>query len=114
MALAVSDLPVPEFTPRSELKVGQWAVAIGVGFGGAPLNLLRRHTIMQLGLTLAAPLGLRRLVIQDSWIDGFDPDSEFRRATRLVNTLVRDYATEQATVLSDSVYVLHVGQLAHH
>lgn len=31
----VSDLPVPEFTPRSELKVGQWAVAIGVGFGGA-------------------------------------------------------------------------------
>jgi len=31
------------------------------------------------------PLGLRRLVIQDSWIDGFDPNSEFSRATRLVN-----------------------------
>ena len=24
-------------------------------------------------------------MVQDSWIDGFDPDSEFRRATQLVN-----------------------------
>jgi len=31
------------------------------------------------------PLGLRRVVIQDSWIDGFDPASEFSRTTRLVN-----------------------------
>jgi predicted RND superfamily exporter protein len=31
------------------------------------------------------PFGLRRVVIQDSWIDGFDPGSEFSRATRLVN-----------------------------
>jgi serine protease Do len=30
----VSDLPVPELAPRSDLKVGQWVVAIGVGFGG--------------------------------------------------------------------------------
>lgn len=30
----VSDLPVPDFAARDELKVGQWAVAIGVGFGG--------------------------------------------------------------------------------
>lgn len=29
----VSDLPVPQFAPRDEVKVGQWAVAIGVGFG---------------------------------------------------------------------------------
>jgi serine protease Do len=29
----VSGLPVPEFAPRDEIKVGQWAVAIGVGFG---------------------------------------------------------------------------------
>jgi predicted RND superfamily exporter protein len=34
---------------------------------------------------LVTPLGLRRLVIQDSWIDGFDPQSEFRRATEMVN-----------------------------
>jgi serine protease Do len=30
----VSDLPVPEFAPRGDLKVGQWVVAIGIGFGG--------------------------------------------------------------------------------
>jgi predicted RND superfamily exporter protein len=31
------------------------------------------------------PLGLRRLVVQDSWIDGFEPDSEFRRVTSRLN-----------------------------
>ena len=31
------------------------------------------------------PLGLRRLTVQDSWTDAFDPSSEFHRATRLVN-----------------------------
>jgi serine protease Do len=29
----VSGLPVPEFAPRDELRVGQWVVALGVGFG---------------------------------------------------------------------------------
>jgi serine protease Do len=29
----VSNLAVPQFAPRGELKVGQWAVAIGIGFG---------------------------------------------------------------------------------
>lgn len=29
----VRDWPVPEFVPRSQLKVGQWAVSVGVGFG---------------------------------------------------------------------------------
>ncbi len=32
------------------------------------------------------PLGLRRLVVQDSWTDAFDPDSEFRWSTQLVNS----------------------------
>ena len=36
-------------------------------------------------LVAATPLGLHRLRIQDSWIDGFDPASEFSRATHLVN-----------------------------
>jgi predicted RND superfamily exporter protein len=36
-------------------------------------------------ITALTPLGLRRLVVQDSWTDGFDPDSEFRRATQQVN-----------------------------
>jgi serine protease Do len=30
----ISDLAVPVFAPRSELKVGQWAIAAGIGFGG--------------------------------------------------------------------------------
>jgi serine protease Do len=29
----VADLPVPKISPAEELKVGQWAVALGVGFG---------------------------------------------------------------------------------
>jgi predicted RND superfamily exporter protein len=37
------------------------------------------------GVVALTPLGLRRLIVQDSWIEGFDPGSEFRRATRLVN-----------------------------
>jgi S1-C subfamily serine protease len=28
------DLPVPEFVPRSEIQVGQWAIALGRTFGG--------------------------------------------------------------------------------
>ena len=36
-------------------------------------------------ILILTPLGLRRLVIQDSWIDGFDPASEFSRTTRMVN-----------------------------
>ena len=35
---------------------------------------------------LLTPIGLRRLIVQDSWADEFDPDSEFSCATRLVNT----------------------------
>ena len=31
------------------------------------------------------PLSLRRLVVQDSWIDGFEPNSEFRRVTQRLN-----------------------------
>ena len=29
----VSDLPVPEMVDRNELKVGQWAISVGVGYG---------------------------------------------------------------------------------
>jgi predicted RND superfamily exporter protein len=47
----------------------------------------RRWWIASLMLVAVAltPLGLRRLVVQDSWIDGFDPTSEFRRTTEHVN-----------------------------
>ncbi len=36
-------------------------------------------------VTAITPLGLRHLVVQDSWTDAFDPSSDFRRATRMVN-----------------------------
>lgn len=36
-------------------------------------------------LALAAAPGVRSLVVQDSWIDGFAPDSAFRRATAEFN-----------------------------
>ena len=29
----VAGLPVPEYAPRDEVRVGQWAISIGVGFG---------------------------------------------------------------------------------
>lgn len=35
----VSNQPVPEFAPASDLKVGQWAIALGVGFGEAEPSL---------------------------------------------------------------------------
>lgn len=51
--------------------------------------VLARHRWWVVALSAVAvaliPLGLQRLVMQDSWIDGFDRDSEFRRATELVN-----------------------------
>lgn len=31
----VADLPTPQFAPRQSLKVGQWAISVGVGFGDA-------------------------------------------------------------------------------
>ncbi len=34
-----------------------------------------------------APFGVRRVLVQDSWIDGFSADSAFYKATQLVNRL---------------------------
>jgi predicted RND superfamily exporter protein len=62
---------------------------LGPWFGRLALRTVRcRHWVLAAVFVIVAlaPLGLRRLVVQDSWIDGFDPASEFRRATRLVNT----------------------------
>jgi uncharacterized protein len=69
-------------TPRS------FSTRLAAGFGALALRVIarRRWAVGVIALAvLLTPLGLRRLVIQDSWIDGFDPSSEFRRATQLVN-----------------------------
>jgi predicted RND superfamily exporter protein len=63
------------------------------GGGGPALRRLATPLLARPGWTLAAlalatvalGLGATRLVIQDSWIDGFSPDSAFRRATDRVN-----------------------------
>ena len=46
-----------------------------------------RCAVLILGLivTVAAPFGVRLIVVQDSWIDGFAPDSDFYQATHLFN-----------------------------
>ncbi|MHC4091497.1 MAG: efflux RND transporter permease subunit, partial [Planctomycetota bacterium] len=46
-----------------------------------------RYAVILLALiaTVVAPLGLARVVIQDSWIDGFAPSSEFYQATQAFN-----------------------------
>ena len=41
--------------------------------------------VTALVVTVAASFGVRRIVVQDSWIDGFAPDSEFYQATELFN-----------------------------
>jgi len=41
--------------------------------------------LMAIIVTVVAPFGLRRIVVQDSWIDGFARDSEFYKATQLFN-----------------------------
>jgi len=46
-----------------------------------------RWWVVGLGLAVLAvtPFGLRQLVVQDSWTNGFDPESEFRQVTEQVN-----------------------------
>lgn len=41
--------------------------------------------LMAIIVTVVAPFGLRRIVVQDSWIDGFARDSEFYKATQVFN-----------------------------
>ncbi len=43
--------------------------------------------IMAVLVVATAPFGVRRVIVQDSWIDGFSPDSAFYKATQLVNRL---------------------------
>jgi predicted RND superfamily exporter protein len=72
--------------PRREGPIAPSALA--AGFVRLGLGAVRwRWWVAGLALLITAitPLGLHRLVVQDSWTDAFDPGSEFRRATQLVN-----------------------------
>lgn len=54
------------------------------------------------------PLGLRRLMVQDSWTDAFDPDSEFRQSTERVN---RDFFGMHLLFVSVDAPELATGEL---
>ncbi len=73
-----------------------WSAAAQAQRGGAPAGsaplrawagvVARRPVLLLVGslaaVALLAPGGLKRLVIQDSWINSFDPSSRFYEATR--------------------------------
>jgi hypothetical protein len=64
------------------------AASLAEGFVRLGQIVVRRRTwVVSLVLLATAliPLGLHQLVVQDSWTNGFDPESEFRRVTQLVN-----------------------------
>ena len=57
-------------------------------FGALASNVIRHRgvTILLAVVIIAAtPFGVRRLYVQDSWIDGFARESEFYQATQAVN-----------------------------
>ena len=69
------------------------AVAAGGGAQISPLGRMgaavvrHRYAIVVAAviITAAAPFGVRRIRVQDSWIDGFAPDSDFYQTTRYFN-----------------------------
>jgi hypothetical protein len=70
---------------QGEYTPADWLAAKFAGAGQAVVQ--RRWWVVGGALAVLAltPLGLRRLVVQDSWTNGFDPESEFRRVTQQVN-----------------------------
>jgi predicted RND superfamily exporter protein len=75
--------------PRHRHGEEKTAVAwLAAKFAGAGQAVVRRRgsvVVFALAVTALTPFGLRRLVVQDSWTNGFDPESEFRRVTQQVN-----------------------------
>jgi predicted RND superfamily exporter protein len=61
--------------------------------------------LMTIALT---PLGVRQLIVQDSWINGFDPASPFRRVTQEVN---EDFFGMHQLFVSAEAPVMLTGEL---
>lgn len=60
-------------------------------------------------LLAAAPQGIREIVVQDSWIDGFSEESDFRRATNAFNE--QFLGTHVLQVCVDAGHVTLSGEL---
>ena len=60
-------------------------------------------------LALVAPFGVVRIVVQDSWIDGFDRDGRFYRSTQRFNE--RFFGTHVLLVTVDAGHATWTGEL---
>jgi predicted RND superfamily exporter protein len=70
---------------RGDWIAADWLAGKFAGIGQVVVR--RRWWVVGFALAIMAltPFGLRQLVVQDSWTNGFDPESEFRRVTQQVN-----------------------------
>ncbi|MCK4658628.1 MAG: MMPL family transporter, partial [Phycisphaerae bacterium] len=70
-----------------------------------------RFVVLLVAVVVAvlAPLGVRQMLVQDSWIDGFAPDSEFHQATRKFNECF--LGTHMLLVCVDTGHELISGEL---
>ncbi|MFH0980891.1 MAG: MMPL family transporter, partial [Planctomycetota bacterium] len=81
-------------------------------FGKLCAGVVRyRHLVVAVAvlLTALAPLGVRKIVVQDSWIDGFARDSEFYQATQTFND--HFLGTHMLLVHLDTGHKLIAGEL---
>lgn len=85
----LSLIPPAWLLPRRRPETNTALARLAAFFADLGRSVVRqRGLVVMLALLVVAltPLGLRRLVVQDSWTDEFGPDSEFWRATQLVNS----------------------------
>ncbi|MBN2563240.1 MAG: MMPL family transporter [Phycisphaerae bacterium] len=71
--------------PRSETADRRERAGLLHGFATAVVRYRYVAILAGLLVLVAAPFGVRRAFVQDSWIDGFAPNSEFYQATQMVN-----------------------------
>src|SRR5262249_30694072 len=74
---------------RRGLRPGATFPGLAAFFENIGLYAARRRWLVVSCVVIVialTPLGLRRLIVQDSWADEFDRGSEFWRATQMVNT----------------------------
>lgn len=82
-------IPAGWFVSAKERESTARRPKTGTRWSGLAAAVLRyRVPVILLAVAAAAvaPSGIRRLSVQDSWIDGFSPDSEFYRASQTVNS----------------------------
>lgn len=79
----------PSVASVPDVPLGVEAPPAPAGSGLARIVTRRRYVVLALGLAVlvSASLGARRVIVQDSWVDSFAPNSEFFQATQTVNRL---------------------------